>query len=99
MNSKKSEKLNKSLTSYYLKKAEQYDTIEKVDEGGFGLIELVKDKETGKKLAKKVIPFNKGDDLAPLYFFREFLSLRCFQIDGLPFLKLEGFNFQEKDII
>lgn len=88
-------KHEKELLCYYLRKADRYEPVKKVGEGAYGSIQLVKDKETEKVYAKKNVPFPSDDETAPLYFFREFLSLKSFQIDGLPFLKLEGFNFPE----
>lgn len=86
---------DQKLLVHYLRKAGRYEPVEEVAEGAFGLVQIVKDKETQKIYAKKIIPFDPDDVLAPKYFFREFLNLRIFQIDGLPFLKLEGFNFPE----
>lgn len=85
------------LLCQYLRKADRYEVIKPISTGSFGSVYLVKDKETGKLFAKKEIPFPPNDDLAPLYFFREFLSLHDFQIEGLPFLQLEGFNFPENE--
>lgn len=94
----KSKKIEKDQLSYYLRKASQYEPLDQdVGEGSFGTVILVRDTNTDKIYAKKNVPFPPDDEDAPKYFFREFLSLRDFQIDGLPFLKLEGFNFPVKD--
>lgn len=80
----------------YLRVSEQYEHIRSIGSGSFGSVELVKEKKTGKIFAKKNVEFRDDDPDAGKYFFREFLSLRDFQIEGLPFLRLEGFNFPVK---
>lgn len=88
----------KHLPSKYLVNANEFEFIKDIGKGAYGSVKLVKEKKTGKLYAKKVVFFLDGDEMgAPLYFFREFLSLFDSQYPGLPFLYLRGFNFPTKD--
>lgn len=76
----------------FLRDAKKYKIIKRIGEGNFGTVDLVED-EKGKLFAKKNIHFPENDPQAGKYFMREVIALFEFRFDGLPFVRIEGFNF------
>lgn len=91
-----SNKCYQTLPSKYIKPKNAYKRIRKIDEGGFGTVELVKEVDTGKLFAKKTIPIEEGDEMGgPIYIFREFTTLLQVHYEGLPLLQLEAARLSE----